>query len=130
MAERADPMFRGILLGPVYGDGQLVRMFLILQQAGAGIGRNVILQEKPEKEVHQLRVQVDGQLRRAREERRDMAVRSDPEQQQVEDDSGQLELVNLEGGGVGRATFKPGWQWSKHIKPIAGTESCQASHVG
>lgn len=44
--------------------------------------------------------------------------------------TGQLELVNLEGGAVGRATFQPGWQWSKHIKPIAGTESCQASHMG
>jgi len=44
--------------------------------------------------------------------------------------SGQLELVNLEGGPVGRATFQPGWQWSKHVKPIAGTESCQAPHLG
>lgn len=26
------------------------------------------------------------------------------------EDSGQLELVNLAGGAVGRATFKPGWQ--------------------
>lgn len=47
-----------------------------------------------------------------------------------EGDSGQLELVTLEGGGVGRATFQPGWQWSKHVKPIAGTDSCQAAHVG
>jgi quercetin dioxygenase-like cupin family protein len=47
-----------------------------------------------------------------------------------EADSGQLNLVNTAGGVVGRATFLPGWQWSKHIKPIAGTESCQASHMG
>ena len=46
------------------------------------------------------------------------------------EDSGQLELVNLAGGAVGRATFKPGWQWSKHIKPIAGTDSCQSAHMG
>ena len=26
--------------------------------------------------------------------------------------------------------FEPGWQWSKHVKPIAGTESCQAPHTG
>jgi EutQ-like cupin domain len=31
---------------------------------------------------------------------------------------------------VGRATFQPGWQWSKHGKPIAQTESCQAAHTG
>lgn len=42
---------------------------------------------------------------------------------------GKLELVNLDAGPVGRATFEPGWQWSKHIKPIAGTDSCQAPHM-
>ena len=46
-----------------------------------------------------------------------------------EDGSGRLEVVNTEGGIVGRATFMPGWQWSKHVKPIAGTESCQAAHT-
>ena len=46
-------------------------------------------------------------------------------------DKGELALVNLDGGGaVGRATFKPGWRWSEHVKPIAGTESCQAAHMG
>jgi quercetin dioxygenase-like cupin family protein len=47
-----------------------------------------------------------------------------------QDGTGKLELVNLEGGPVGRATFEPTWQWSKHVKPIAGTDSCQASHTG
>lgn len=46
------------------------------------------------------------------------------------DGMGQLELVNLTEGGVGRATFQPGWQWSKHVKPIAGTDSCMAAHMG
>lgn len=46
------------------------------------------------------------------------------------DGTGQLELVNVEGGVVGRATFKPGWKWSEHVKPIAKTESCQAAHTG
>jgi quercetin dioxygenase-like cupin family protein len=44
-------------------------------------------------------------------------------------DSGQLELVNLAEGPVGRATFKAGWRWSEHVKPIAGTHSCQAAHT-
>lgn len=47
-----------------------------------------------------------------------------------EDGKGQLELVNLDAGPVGRATFQPGWQWSKHVKPIAETDSCQAAHLG
>lgn len=46
------------------------------------------------------------------------------------DGMGKLELVNQDAGGVGRATFQPGWQWSQHVKPIAGTESCQAAHMG
>ncbi len=46
------------------------------------------------------------------------------------DDMGKLELVNADAGAVGRATFEPGWQWSKHVKPIAKTESCQAAHTG
>lgn len=46
------------------------------------------------------------------------------------DGMGQVALVNLAHGGVGRATFQPGWQWSKHVKPIAGTDSCQAAHMG
>jgi uncharacterized cupin superfamily protein len=45
-------------------------------------------------------------------------------------DKGQVELVSLGDGVVGRATFQPGWKWSDHVKPIAGTPSCQAAHVG
>lgn len=41
-----------------------------------------------------------------------------------------IELVRLEGFTIGRFNFEPGWRWSECIKPVAGTESCQASHVG
>ena len=41
-----------------------------------------------------------------------------------------VEVVKLAGGEVGRYTFRPGWHWSEHIKPIAGTDSCQTNHVG
>lgn len=47
-----------------------------------------------------------------------------------EDGKGRLDLLTSEDGAVGRAVFEPGWQWSKHVKPLAGTDSCQASHVG
>lgn len=43
---------------------------------------------------------------------------------------GLVELVNIGGGMVGKATFEPGWRWSEHVKPIAGTGSCQAAHLG
>jgi quercetin dioxygenase-like cupin family protein len=47
-----------------------------------------------------------------------------------EQGSGHMELVNLDSGPVGRGTFEPGWQWSKHVKPIVATASCQAAHMG
>ena len=43
-------------------------------------------------------------------------------------EKGRLELVKIGGGTVGRLTLEPGWQWSKHVKPIAGTEWCEAPH--
>ena len=43
-------------------------------------------------------------------------------------EKGKLELVNIGGGTVGRLTLEPGWRWSKHVKPIAGTEWCEAPH--
>lgn len=42
--------------------------------------------------------------------------------------NGRLELVNIGGVAVGRATFKPGWRWSKSVQPLAGTDSCEAPH--
>lgn len=47
-----------------------------------------------------------------------------------EDGKGVLELVNTDGGAVGRATFQPGWKSSEHVKPIAKTDSCRAPHTG
>jgi quercetin dioxygenase-like cupin family protein len=41
---------------------------------------------------------------------------------------GKLELVNIGGRSVGRAILEPGWRWSKHVKPIAKTKSCEAPH--
>ena len=52
------------------------------------------------------------------------------ESRAFKDGKGRLELVNMKAGGVGRATFEPGWKWSEHVKPIAGTDSCQAAHTG
>ena len=41
---------------------------------------------------------------------------------------GKLELVNVGGRVLGRATFEPGWKWSESLKPIARTDSCMAPH--
>jgi hypothetical protein len=39
-------------------------------------------------------------------------------------------MVDLGVGKAARVTLQPGWRWSECIKPVVGTESCQARHVG
>jgi hypothetical protein len=43
-------------------------------------------------------------------------------------DKGKLELINIGGRTVGRATFQPGWRWSQSVKPLVNTKSCEAPH--
>jgi quercetin dioxygenase-like cupin family protein len=43
---------------------------------------------------------------------------------------GKAEIVKLGSVNVGKGTFEPGWRWSEHVKPIAGTDSCQSPHIG
>jgi quercetin dioxygenase-like cupin family protein len=45
-------------------------------------------------------------------------------------DKGQAEVVRVGGTTILRGTFEPGWRWSQHVKPLAGTASCQAAHTG
>jgi hypothetical protein len=41
---------------------------------------------------------------------------------------GRAEILEIGGGEVGRYTVQPGWRWSDHVKPAAGTELCEAPH--
>jgi hypothetical protein len=43
-------------------------------------------------------------------------------------DGGRAEIVNTDSGAIGRLVFQPGWRWSKDVKPIAGTDLCEAPH--
>ena len=43
-------------------------------------------------------------------------------------DKGKLEIINIKGRTVGRATFQPGWRWSDSVKPLVNTKSCEAPH--
>jgi len=43
-------------------------------------------------------------------------------------EKGILEIVRI--GGMVRASYEPGWRWSKHVSPIAGTPLCEVEHVG
>lgn len=43
---------------------------------------------------------------------------------------GRIEIVEVAGKKIGRATFEPGWKWSEHEKPEVGTEQCEVPHIG
>ena len=43
---------------------------------------------------------------------------------------GTFEVVRLGSLVLGRASYEPGWRWSTHVAPIAGTASCQVAHLG
>lgn len=43
---------------------------------------------------------------------------------------GWADVVTVADRPVGRGHFEPGWRWSTNVKPIAGTGSCQISHLG
>jgi hypothetical protein len=42
--------------------------------------------------------------------------------------NGRAEILSIGRAEVGRMTFQPGWRWSDDVKPIAGTDSCEAPH--
>ena len=43
---------------------------------------------------------------------------------------GTVDIVKIGESKATRSTFKPGWRWSQHVKPIANTDSCQTAHLG
>ena len=45
-------------------------------------------------------------------------------------DKTKVDVVRMGATTAARFAFEPGWRWSDCIKPVAGTDSCQARHVG
>ena len=41
---------------------------------------------------------------------------------------GRVHVVTVGGVAFDRSVFQPGWRWSEHVKPIAGTASCEFPH--
>ena len=48
----------------------------------------------------------------------------------AEPNNARVETVEVGGQTIRRLTLQPGWKWSQDIKPLVGTDSCQAHHVG
>lgn len=45
-------------------------------------------------------------------------------------EKGKFELVKIGSMTIGRASYEPGWKWSEHVGPVAGTARCEIEHVG
>ena len=41
---------------------------------------------------------------------------------------GRAEILRVGDAEIGRMVFQPGWRWSKDVKPVAGTDTCEAPH--
>jgi quercetin dioxygenase-like cupin family protein len=41
---------------------------------------------------------------------------------------GRADIVQVAGSEIGRLTLEPGWRWSRDVKPLAGTQWCEAPH--
>jgi len=41
---------------------------------------------------------------------------------------GRAEILEIGESQIGRLVLEPGWRWSNDVKPLAGTESCEAPH--
>jgi class 3 adenylate cyclase len=44
-------------------------------------------------------------------------------------DHGRLDLVKASSVALGWEVLEPGWRWSEHVKPLAGTARCEFHHV-
>ncbi|MDQ1729882.1 MAG: hypothetical protein QOK10_41 [Pseudonocardiales bacterium] len=45
-------------------------------------------------------------------------------------DKTRVDIVRVDGVQAARFSMEPGWKWSECIKPVAGTDTCQAHHIG
>lgn len=44
-------------------------------------------------------------------------------------DRARAEMVTVEDVTLARIILQPGWKWSQHVRPRAGTDSCQMHHA-
>lgn len=59
---------------------------------------------------------------------------SKPDERREFKGHGHLDVLSFENGregvSIGKGVFEPGWKWTNDLKPLAGTESCEAEHTG
>ena len=53
-----------------------------------------------------------------------------PDETRPFEGKGEAAVVEVGGHTVMCGNFEPGWKWSTNLKPIAGTDTCEVSHLG
>lgn len=43
---------------------------------------------------------------------------------------GKFEIIRMGQQTIGRASYEPGWKWSRDVGAVKGESSCQVEHVG
>jgi uncharacterized cupin superfamily protein len=52
-----------------------------------------------------------------------------PDERRSMSGKGEVQMVKIGDHSAMAGTWEPGWRWSEHMKPIAGTDSCEATHL-
>ena len=42
-------------------------------------------------------------------------------------EQGEMRLLKIGGAEIGQLVLEPGWRWSEHVKPIAGTRALRGA---
>ena len=56
-------------------------------------------------------------------------ARQQPDERRSMSGKGEVQIVKVGDHSAMAGTWEPGWRWSEHMKPIAGTDSCEATHL-
>jgi hypothetical protein len=52
-----------------------------------------------------------------------------PDERRSMSGKGEVQIVKIGDHSAMAGSWEPGWRWSEHMKPIAGTDSCEATHL-
>jgi quercetin dioxygenase-like cupin family protein len=45
-------------------------------------------------------------------------------------EKGRFDIIKIGDMTIGKASYEPGWKWSKHVSPIANASLCEVEHIG
>jgi quercetin dioxygenase-like cupin family protein len=52
-----------------------------------------------------------------------------PDERRSMSGKGEVQIVKIGDQSAMAGSWEPGWRWSEHMRPVAGTDSCEATHL-